>query len=53
MDDHFDTTAGLLFEAEVTTVSFEKRVQGEEAEGRVAVFRLVLMIGVNGGLYCR
>ena len=27
MDDHFDTTAGLLFEAEVTTVYFEKRVQ--------------------------
>jgi hypothetical protein len=35
MDGHFDTTAGLVFDAEVSTVFFETRVLREEAKGRV------------------
>jgi hypothetical protein len=35
VDGHFDTTAGLVFDAEVSTVSFEKHVLREEAKGRV------------------
>ena len=53
VDGHFDTTAGLVFDAEVSAVSFEKHVQEEEAEQRIAVFCLVPAIGGSDGLYCR
>ena len=32
---HFDTTAGLVFDAKVSTISFETRVLREEAKGRI------------------